>query len=242
MLDTIILLTGGLEGPALAAPLLGHRPDLTVHTTKTLADLDALAPATLKRARLIGFLTPVIVPGRILGALGYGAYNFHPGPPHYPGWLPSHFAVYDGATQFGVTAHVMAERVDSGPIVGGTLFAVPAGAGVVLLDQLAFVELARLYWRLAKALATQSEPLPELAVQWSGRKTTRRMYAAMCEIPADIAKDELERRIRAFGGPGGPALTTTLHGHRFSRTPPEMPVDVEAPSIVPADRRAVETA
>ena len=28
--------------------------------------------------RLIAFVTPVVVPARILNSLGFGAYNFHP--------------------------------------------------------------------------------------------------------------------------------------------------------------------
>ena len=62
----------------------------------------------LARARLIAFATPVIVPGRILASLGYGAYNFHPGPPQYPGWAPAHFALYEQANEFGATVHAMA--------------------------------------------------------------------------------------------------------------------------------------
>jgi hypothetical protein len=52
---------------------------------------------------------------------------------------------------------------------------------------------------VAAALATQSEPLAELPIKWSGTKSTRRPYAAMCNIPADISKDELERRRAVFG-------------------------------------------
>jgi hypothetical protein len=63
---------------------------------------------------------------------------------------------------------------------------------------LAFVELARLFWRLAPALATQRDSLAELPIKWSGTKSTRRSYAAMCDIPVDISKDELERRIEVF--------------------------------------------
>jgi len=45
----------------------------------TLADVNALSPDVLARARLIAFVTSVIVPARVLDRLGYGAYNFHPG-------------------------------------------------------------------------------------------------------------------------------------------------------------------
>jgi methionyl-tRNA formyltransferase len=242
MFDTIVLLTGPVEEAALSAVLRQHNPRLEIRSAKSREELEALDPSTLARARLVAFVTPVVVPARILAALGFGAYNFHPGPPHYPGWVPSHSAIYDRASHFGATAHAMIERVDAGPIVAFKTFGVPPSTSVQRLEEMSFVELARLFWDLAPALATQSEPLAELPIKWTGAKSTRRSYAAMCEIPTDISKDELERRIEVFGaGHYGISLTVTLHGHAFRYATPEAENKVDAPSIVPAEK-AVESA
>ena len=155
MFDTIVLLTGPLEQVALASVLRGHNPQLTIYPATASEHLAALDRAILHRARLIAFSSPVIVPPELLSALGYGAYNFHPGPPEYPGWAPAHFALYDGVHEFGATMHVMAERVDSGPIVDVALFPVPANIGVLGLEGLAYAHLAQMYWRFAKQLATE---------------------------------------------------------------------------------------
>jgi len=235
MFDTVILLTGPAERIALPALLSKHNPRLTVLVVETLAELEVIDARILRRARLIGFLTSVIVPARILDQLGFGAYNFHPGPPNYPGRLPLHFAIYDGATGFGATAHVMAAAVDSGLIVGVELFDIPPNIGVLALEKLAFTASARLFWRLAQALATQRQPLDALPIRWCGRKSTRRMYQTMCDFPPDISKDEFERRMRAFGdGHLGVHPTTTLHGRRFRY----IPAETEAPSLVPAEAEA----
>lgn len=237
MFDTIILLTGPVEAGPLTSVLRGHNARLDVHAVKSLADLEALAPDLLRRTRLIGFATDVVVPARILNALGFGAYNFHPGPPHYPGWVPAHFAIYERAEYFGATAHVMAERVDAGPIIGFKMFGIPPQTSVVRLQEMAFVELARLFWTLAPKLAAQREPLAALPVKWSGVKSTRRMYQAMCDIPADISKDELERRIAVFGdGHYGIAPTLTLHGRAFRYAAPEAQNKIDAPSLGPAEK------
>jgi methionyl-tRNA formyltransferase len=195
--DTVILLTGPAEQPALTAALRGHNPSLTVHAADTLAALEALAPL-FPRARLIGFVTPVVVPARVIAALGFGAYNFHPGPPHYPGRYPSFFAIHQRAKTFGVTAHAMIERVDAGPIIGVDYFAMPAQPNLLRVDALAYARLARLFWHRARELATQAEPLPALPIAWSGRKGTRRALAALCGLPADSTTEELERHIAAF--------------------------------------------
>jgi methionyl-tRNA formyltransferase len=241
MFDTIILLTGPVEAPVLAAVLRNHNPQLAICPVKSLAELEAFEPALLRHGRLIAFATSVLVPPRILVALGGGAYNFHPGPPHYPGWAPAHFAIYDKASYFGATAHVMIEQIDAGPIVGVELFGIPPQTSVLRLQELAFVELARLFWSLAPALATQSKPLAELPIKWSGTKSTRRMYAAMCDIPRNIAKDELERRIEVFGtNHYGIDLTITLHGQQFRYAAPDADLKAESPSIVPTGPKVVD--
>jgi methionyl-tRNA formyltransferase len=218
MFDTIILLTGAVEQSALGALLCAHNSQLTVLPMKTAKDFAALDAAILRRSRLIAFSTPVIVPRPILEGLGYDAYNFHPGPPQYPGWSPAHFALYEQATEFGATAHVMTERVDSGPIIDAALFPIPPGIHVLGLEGLAYGHLAQLFWRLAKALATASEPLPELPLQWGTKKNSRRAYRAICQIPLDITKEELERRLRVFGDNHfGVAPTIQLHGWSFAR-------------------------
>jgi methionyl-tRNA formyltransferase len=179
MLDTIVLLTGPVEQPVLGAVLQGHNPDLTIQPAATLADVTALAPELLGRARLVAFCTDVVVPIEVLDRLGFGAYNFHPGPPRFPGWGCAHFAIHQGATEFGATAHVMVEKVDSGPIVGVELFHIPPQTTVSDLEELAYGHLARLFRRLAPALAARIKPLPRLPIRWSGEKCTRRRHAAI---------------------------------------------------------------
>jgi methionyl-tRNA formyltransferase len=217
MFDTIILLAGEAEHVALPPVLQGHNPQLTVISVRTSADVAALAPDLLGRARLIAFVTPEIVSSSILDRLGYGALNFHPGPPGYPGWAPAHFALYEQASEFGATVHAMAERVDSGPIVDAALFPIPPGIGVLGLEGLAYAHLAQLFWRLARTLATQAEPLrQQQPLQWSDRKYSRRAYQAICDIPLDITKEELDRRLRVFGGNHwGMLPTIRLHGVTF---------------------------
>ena len=236
--DSIILLTGPIEAAALAGVLGMRNSHIEIRHVATLDELEALAPADLACARLIAFSTTVIVPGPILDALGFGAYNFHPGPPDYPGWCPAHFAVYDSAATFGVTAHVMLDRVDAGPIVGVELFYVPDGITVARLEQMAFVALARLFWNLAQSL-TGREPLATQPVAWSGIKSTRRLYQDLREATASISKDDLDRRIAVFGdAETGDDLTLTVHGHKFRYVAPEKETAAEHPETLAIERFA----
>lgn len=216
MFDTIILLTGAAEHSVFTTVLRGHNPQLTVVPVFTAEDLAAVEPQWLRRARLIAFTTSVIVPPEVLEQLGYGAYNFHPGPPQYPGWAPAHFALYDGATEFGGTVHRMVRQVDAGAIVDVEMFAIPENSSVSGLEEVTYTKLVQMFWRLAKDLATQDAPLIERAVRWGNKRSSQRTYRDMCDIPLTIPKDELQRRIKVFGAHHfGIAPTVHLHGVPF---------------------------
>ncbi|WLA87044.1 MULTISPECIES: formyltransferase family protein [Bradyrhizobium] len=233
MMKTIILLTGAANQQfALTELLKAHNSALSFRYAVTADELAAIEPEVLREARLLAFTTSVIVPEHILAALGHGAYNFHPGPPQYPGWAPAHFALYDGARTFGATAHVMAARVDSGPIVGVESFIIPDKISVRGLEQIAYVRLAHLFWRMSRDLACDPMPLAALEIAWCGIKSTRQMYREMCELPAGISAGELARRVRAFHDDfRGIPLTCSLHGIRFqlATTATQAP---EAPQVV----------
>lgn len=153
----------------------------------------------------------------MLHAIGYGAYNFHPGPASYPGWAPAHFAIYEEASHFGASLHLMTERVDSGPILDYVLFPILADTAVLELEAQAYSELLKLCWAWGGPLSNQPSLLgPRRAIDWSTRKNTRRTYQAACNVPLDVSRKELSRRMRAFGGNHfGMAPTITLHGIEF---------------------------
>src|SRR5882757_2294942 len=232
-MKTIIFLIGTAgQQLALTKLLLEHNPALSFRIALTLDELTAIEPEVLRDARLVAFTSGVIVPPSMLAAPGYGAYNFHPGPPQYPGWAPAHFALYDGARTFGATAHVMAARVDSGPIVGIESFIIPDKISVRGLEQIAYVRLAHLFWRMSRELACDPAPLAELPIAWCGIKSTRQMYRDICELPTGISASELARRIRAFHDDfRGIPLTISVHGIRFelATTATRKP---EAPQLV----------
>lgn len=214
MLKTVILLTATVhQQRALGQLLRTHNPALSFRLARTLDELVTIEPQVLRDARLVAFTTGVIVPRGFLEALGHGAYNFHPGPPYYPGWAPAHFALYDGASTFGATMHVMAPRVDSGPITGVESFLIPEGASVRDLEQIAYIRLGYLFWRKARELACSSDPLPRLPMTWSGTKSTKQMYRDFCALPSEIDLTELKRRIRAFDDDfRGIPFTVTVDG------------------------------
>jgi methionyl-tRNA formyltransferase len=222
MVEELALLTDAAEQVALSRILRSFRPDLVVWPVSNIDELRKLDTVLLRNARLVAYASGAIVPPDLLARFGHGAYNFHPGPPSYPGWAPAHFALYDRADAFGVTFHAMAERVDSGVILDVVSFPIPQGCTLMRLGELAYAHLLQLFEVWAEPLACEPSLMPRCALSWSGRTNTRRSYRDACDIPLDISRDELWRRMRAFGGNHyGVAPAINLHGVTFTASPPE---------------------
>lgn len=216
----ILLLTGEIEAPYLAQRLRRENPGLAIGTATDRASLDRALDASLPGTRLIAFCTPVIVPAERLAALGQPAYNFHPGPPEFPGRQPARHALYAGAQRFGATVHEMAARVDAGPIVAVDEWPIAADADAPRLDAEAYQALLRLFSALSSDLATDDAPLAHSGHQWGHRRWAKRDIDRLQQVAGDIASEELERRLRAFGDLDPSPLHTVIAGRRFRLEPP----------------------
>ncbi len=199
----IVLLTSPEEGPFLKAKLLQELPELAV---ETVSDEQALRQARQNNdhrngdlLRLIAFCTDVIVPADLLGGFTCGAYNFHPGPPAYPGAHAASFAIYEQATTFGVTAHEMLEMVDAGVIVGVEEFAIPMDVRFLDLEVLTYQYLLGLFDRLLPQLCNLQQPLPSLDIRWGENKRTKQDFSKMRRVTHDMSENEIRLRWRAFG-------------------------------------------
>lgn len=194
----ILLLMKPPEAAFCGEALHKVNPALTLARAGCHEEIDLSLGGLSDRARLIGFSTSVVVAGKALNAFGGGCFNFHPGPPEYPGNRPSAFANYDGAKQFGVTFHEMIASVDAGMIYDCERFTT---AGIETARDLAvqaYFKLAGLFINNVIGLALLDRPMVPNGEVWSGRKTRLSDYNAMRRVSADLDPTELDRRIRAF--------------------------------------------
>lgn len=215
---TLVLLSQPEDARHLAAILAGANRDLTVVTAADRSQLEGAMAGCPRVDRLVAFRTNCVVPAELLRRVSGPSYNFHPAPPAYPGRYPFTFALYDGAAQYGVTAHEMVERVDAGPIVGALAFALPADPDPVWLIDQAHTALVQLFVMLAPQLAATGRPLPRTELAWDqSRRCTRKALDALRTLPPDIGVEEMERRIRALRSVGHEGIRprVILHGRRF---------------------------
>ncbi len=169
---------------------------------------------------VISFLSRWIVPAHVLARANVAAVNFHPAPPEYPGIGCTNWALYEGATHYGVTAHHMAPHADAGEIITVERFRVfPDDTVASLLDRTYAAMLVQFY-DLVGSMA-QDGPMTFIAHQpqsWSGAHRTRSELNELARITQDMPAAEIARRVRATTfGEWRPFVE--IGGHRFTYTP-----------------------
>ncbi|MEA4855226.1 formyltransferase family protein [Solidesulfovibrio sp.] len=211
----IVLLSSNDDALSLRQILGAHGLAVTVHHLLDLPSLRELIPSLGLKSRLISYLSPVIVPADCLAAFSLGAYNFHPGSPDYPGTAPEAWACFERAKTFGATLHVMAPQVDAGEIIDCELLPVTSAKDRPGYGNVARQALALLFSRTAPAL-TREAPLSATSRRaWGGQRRTADDFTKMCQLSADMSREDLEHRLNSFGPPGPVEFSLTLHGLRF---------------------------
>jgi methionyl-tRNA formyltransferase len=105
----------------------------------------------------------------------------------------------------GITAHEMLAKVDSGRIIATEYFPVPKGCNQLELVNLCIHNAAKLLQKLAKELIQKRDP-EFTSSAWASHKTSKQMFASMCRLDTLMTKEELERRILAFGSGDGHSI------------------------------------
>ena len=202
MLKNIIVLSSTHIAKQVVDILKNANSILNYEIAEHLEDLEKYSNDFLAETRLISFMSTVIVPKKILDALGYDGINFHPGPPTHPGWAPFSFALYDEVESYALTAHYMIERVDAGKIIGIDFFLLPKNTNMKELIEKSLQGITRLLQKLERDITSEKKFVP-LPIPWASKKSTKQLFSQYCEITENITKKELAKRVRAFGNGDG---------------------------------------
>lgn len=193
--------------------LVAHGRDVTVCE----GDRGAAVPPefeTWSGDDIVSFLSPWIVPAHVCRRARRAAINFHPGPPEYPGIGCYNFALYDGVSEYGVTCHHMAPRVDTGEIIQVQRFSVLPNESVETLKDRAMTCLLTVFYDVMTRLVGDGS-VAVSSEQWGRAPYTRRELDALCRITADMPPQEIDRRVRATVFPGAPGPWIEIGSHRF---------------------------
>ncbi len=169
---------------------------------------------------ILSFRSYFILPSKLMNNITGYAINFHPGPPEYPGTGCINFALFEEATIFGVTAHLMEPSVDTGKIIKVNRFQISKKDTVSSLLKKTHEELFRLFNDIVKKIATkQFDALLETNTAsnelWSSPATKIGDLLALQSIDVNVSEEELVSIIRATYIEDYPPFII-LHGYKFN--------------------------
>lgn len=169
---------------------------------------------------ILCFRSLFIIPKLLIERASIAAINFHPAPVEYPGSGCLNFALYDNASHYGVTAHIMNEKVDNGAVIECRKFPILPRDTVDTLLKRTHVKLLDLFFDLATDLALGGKSLlaekieASRNVQWVGEARRMKDLEALQNISLEVDARELERIIRATYTPNFPPRIR-FHGYEF---------------------------
>jgi len=161
-----------------------------------------------------------ILPKFLIESPKFYSINFHPGPPEFPGSGGINFALYNNNKNFGVTVHLMKEKVDSGKILSTKIYPILENDDLYkLLDRthnilfslfIQFTTNLRKFGRdyIEKSLIENQDE------RWGNLKRTFKDIDNYQLIEKDIDEVELKNRIRGFNFINYP-IELKLHGRTF---------------------------
>lgn len=168
---------------------------------------------------ILSYLSRWVIPADLLARAHRVAINFHPASPAYPGIGCTNFALYENASEYGVTCHHMAAQVDTGVIVAVQRFPILPEDNVATLLKRTYENQISLFLKIVPRLA-QGLELPVAGEQWTRRPFTRKEFNALFKITPDMPREEIARRVRAVSY-GSFQPYVELEGFRFEYSPPK---------------------
>lgn len=167
---------------------------------------------------LISYLSAWVIPREVLKRTKLWNINFHPAPPEYPGIGCFNLAIYNRERTYGVTAHLMCEKVDRGKIVAIKRFPLLETDSVYSLSLKCYEYMFSLFTEVMDLILRENK-LPDCNEVWKRRPFTRKELEELCKISPNMSKEEIERRIKATTYPNMPGAYIDIFGYTFEYNP-----------------------
>jgi len=145
---------------------------------------------------IISYLSRWIVPEDLLKKAKIAAINFHPASPEYPGFGCNNFALYEEATEFGVTCHHMAPKVDTGKIISVKRFPIFKTDNVETLLSRTYDYQLFLFYEIMNHIIIYKQ-LPTSNESWTRKPFTKKKLDNLMMLRPDMNKEEFSKVIKA---------------------------------------------
>jgi methionyl-tRNA formyltransferase len=220
-LETLVTRGCGVSGVVVGPPQGDEHPSQRIDEAARRLGVELIdeEEAYARAGRVdvaISFLFPRHIRGPLISGPRVGCLNFHPAPlPDMRGVGGYNVAILEQFSEWGVSAHFVDERFDTGDLVEVRRFPIDPGAETAWsLDLRSQEELLELFREVVGTLVSGGELSRE--PQGEGRYVSREDLERMRRTPPEADPEEVERRIRAFWYPPWPGATIERDGRRYT--------------------------
>ena len=164
---------------------------------------------------LISFLNSVYIDKSIRKKIKINSFNFHPGPPEYPGFGCYNFALLDKVNYYGSTIHIINDKFDNGKIINVKRFKISYKK--INLEKLInkthenIIKQAKEFINiiLNKKLKNESN------LKWKKKAYTRKEFEIAREIKFNDSKEKVLNKIKAFSYKDYESIYINFKGLKF---------------------------
>ncbi len=151
---------------------------------------------------IISYLFPHLIPYKLIKKAKIISVNFHPGPPERRGIGCTNYAIYSQEKNYGITFHIMDDKIDSGGIINVKRFKINKNESVYSLTQRAYLYILELYILFLNDISIGKKITPNNSFKWSGAIKTRKDFQEFLQLNKNMSKTEIKKRIYATTYPG----------------------------------------
>jgi methionyl-tRNA formyltransferase len=151
---------------------------------------------------ILSFRSHHILKKKLIKKAKYGAINFHPGPPEYRGIGCVNYALYENSKNYGVTAHLIDEKIDHGKIINTKIFKIRKHDSVESLLQRTYNFQVKQAIQIIRSLSDDPKNLQKMVEnnkekKWSKKIKKRNFLNKFYVINKNTSRIELKKKIRA---------------------------------------------
>jgi methionyl-tRNA formyltransferase len=164
---------------------------------------------------LISFLNPMYIDKSVRKKIKINSFNFHPGPPEYPGFGCYNFALLDKVSVYGSTIHMIDDKFDNGKILHVNRFKVSYKK----------LNLEKLISMTHKSIIKQAKDFindilnEQLKIndklKWKKKAFTKKEFEIEREIKLNDSKKRILKKIKAFTYKDYENVYINLKGFKF---------------------------
>tara|TARA_Y200000002_G_scaffold305264_1_gene260989 strand:+ start:854 stop:1495 length:642 start_codon:yes stop_codon:yes gene_type:complete len=163
---------------------------------------------------VLSYLSKKILKKKFLKSTKHYNINFHPGSSKYPGIGCFNFALYNNEKSYGVTAHIMSEKVDTGKIIVERKFKIKKNLNVKMISEKSYVEMFKLYKEILHII--KSNEVRFSSVKWKRRPYQRSDLNNLSKINFNDTKSTILKKIRCTYFEGKPKPYILIKGIKFN--------------------------